>query len=148
MSLPALVAATVIGATLALPAAAQFQRPGDAVKYRQAAFTVMGNHFSRIAAMAQGRVPFDAAAAAANADIVATMVQLPYAAFLDGTTEGSKAKPLIWTERAKFDAAAAKTREEVMKLQAAAKSGDLERIKAAVGATGASCKACHDTYRD
>jgi cytochrome c556 len=35
-----------------------------------------------------------------------------------------------------------------MKLQVAAKSGDLERIKAAVGATGASCKACHDVYRD
>jgi cytochrome c556 len=148
MTLPAILAAAVIGAAVSLPAAAQFQRPGDAVKYRQAAFTVMGNHLGRIGAMAQGRVPFDAAAAAANADIVAAMVQLPYAAFLEGTAEGTKAKPLIWTERAKFDAAAAKTREEVMKLQVAAKSGDLERIRAAVGATGASCKACHDVYRD
>ncbi|MFM1856936.1 MAG: hypothetical protein RLZ83_2245, partial [Pseudomonadota bacterium] len=44
-----LFATTVAIACLhALPAAAQFQKPEDAIKYRQAAFTLMGNHFSRI----------------------------------------------------------------------------------------------------
>jgi hypothetical protein len=33
-------------------AAAQFQKPEDAVKYRKAAFTVMAAHFGRIGAMA------------------------------------------------------------------------------------------------
>lgn len=51
---------TVIAAAAALTslsAAAQFQKPEDAIKYRQSAMTVMGNHLGRVAAMVQGRVP-------------------------------------------------------------------------------------------
>ena len=98
--------------------------------------------------MASGKVPFDAAAAAANADIVATLSRLPYAGFIEGTASGeTRAKPEIWTERAKFDAAANKMQEEVGKLNVAAKSGNLDQIKVAFGAAGQSCKACHDNYR-
>ena len=144
--LVALVA--TLGALASLPASAQFQKPEDAIKYRKAAFTVMGAHFGRIGAMASGKVPFDAAAAAANADIVATLSRLPYAGFIEGTASGeTRAKPEIWTERVKFDAAAAKMQEEVAKLNVAAKSGNLDQIKVAFGAAGQSCKACHDNYR-
>ena len=139
---------TALGALASLPASAQFQKPEDAIKYRKAAFTVMGAHFGRIGAMASGKVPFDAAAAAANADIVSTMSRLPYAGFIEGTATGdTRAKPEIWTERAKFDAAANKMQEEVGKLNVAAKSGNLDQIKVAFGAAGQSCKACHDNYR-
>lgn len=144
----ALAAAAAAGLAAALPAAAQFQKPEDAIKYRKAAFTVMGNHFGRIAAMASGRAPFDAAAAQANAELVATLSKLPYAGFIDGTASGdTKAKPEIWSERDKFNAAASKMQEEVVKLNAAAKTGNLDQIKAAVGEVGKSCKACHDNYR-
>ena len=137
-----------LGALASLPASAQFQKPEDAIKYRKAAFTVMGTHFGRIGAMASGKAPFDAAAAAANADIVATLSKLPYAGFIDGTATGeTRAKPEIWTERAKFDLAASKMQEEVVKLNVAAKSGNLDQIKVAFGAAGQSCKACHDNYR-
>lgn len=146
----AIALASAAGLCTALPASAQFQKPEDAVKYRQAAFTVMGSHFGRIAAMAQGRVPFDAKAAAENADIVATMSKLPYTAFGDGTDMTaipSKAKAEIWKEMPKFKAAAEKMQAEVAKLQVAAQSGNLDQLKAAVGGVGQSCKACHDTYR-
>ena len=144
--LVALVA--TLGALASLPASAQFQKPEDAIKYRKAAFTVMGAHFGRIGAMASGKVPFDAAAAAANADIVATLSRLPYAGFIEGTASGeTRAKPEIWTERVKFDAAANKMQDEVSKLNVAAKSGNLDQIKVAFGAAGQSCKACHDNYR-
>ena len=137
-----------LGALASLPAAAQFQKPEDAVKYRKAAFTVMGAHFGRIGAMASGKAPFDAAAAAANAEIVATLSKMPYAGFIEGTANGeTRAKPEIWTERAKFDAAANKMQEDVVKLNVAAKSGNLDQIKVAFGAAGQSCKACHDNYR-
>lgn len=137
-----------LGALASLPAAAQFQKPEDAVKYRKAAFTVMGAHFGRIGAMASGKAPFDAAAAAANAEIVATLSKLPYAGFIEGTATGdTRAKPEIWTERAKFDAAASKMQEDVVKLNVAAKSGNLDQLKVAFGAAGQSCKACHDNYR-
>ena len=51
--------------TLALPASAQsFGKPEDAIKYRKAAFTVLAGNFGTLGAMANGRAPFDAAAAA------------------------------------------------------------------------------------
>lgn len=132
----------------ALPAAAQFAKPEDAVKYRKAAFTVMGAHFGRVAAMANGRVPFDAKAAASNAEIATMMSKLPYAGFVDGSDKGdTKAKPEIWSERAKFDASATKMQDEMVRFNAAAKTGDLAAIKTAVGAVGQACKGCHDTYR-
>jgi cytochrome c556 len=143
-----LVVAALTGLATALPAAAQFQKPEDAIKYRKAAFTVMGSHFGRVGAMAAGRVPFDAAVAASNADIVASMSKLPFAGFVDGTSTGdTKAKPEIWSNRAKFDAAATKMQEEVTKLNAAAKTGNFDAIKAAFGAAGQTCKACHDDFR-
>ncbi len=144
-----LATTAVLGLATALPAAAQFQKPEDAIKYRQSAFTVMANHFGRIGAMAQGRVPFDAKAAADNAVIVSDLAKLPFTAFGDGTDKGmpNRAKPEVWKESAKFKAAADKMVAEVAKLDAAAKSGNLDAIKAAAGAVGGSCKACHDDFR-
>lgn len=144
----ALAGIAALGA--ALPASAQFQKPEDAVKYRKAAFTVMSTHFGRIAAMAQGKVPFDAAAASANADIVATLSHLPFAGFVEGTagTEKGTPKASVWTERAKFDEATKTMYTETSKLAVAAKAGNLDQIKVAVGAVGKSCKACHDNYRN
>jgi cytochrome c556 len=143
-----LVAAAVAGFASAMPAAAQFAKPEDAIKYRKAAFNVMASHFGRIGAMVQGKAPFDAKAAADNAEIATMMSRLPYTAFVAGTDKGdTKAKPEIWTEDAKFRAAATKMQEEMAKLNAAAKTGNLDQIKAAFGPVGQSCKACHDEYR-
>jgi len=137
--------ATLLAAT---PAAAQFAKPEDAIKYRKAAFTVMGSHFGRVAAMANGRIPFDAKAAVENAEIATFMSKLPYAGFVDGTDKGdTKAEPKIWAEMDKFKAAAAKMQEEMVKLNVAAKTGNIDTIKAAAGETGKACKACHDSYR-
>jgi cytochrome c556 len=140
--------AAIAGAGVALPAAAQFAKPEDAIKYRKAAFTVMAAHFGRVAAMANGRIPFDAKAAADNAEIATIASKLPYAGFVEGTDKGeTKAEPKIWTEMDKFKGAASKMQDEMAKLNVAAKSGNLDAIKAAVGETGKSCKACHDVYR-
>jgi cytochrome c556 len=144
-----LVLLSTVATLASLPAAAQFQKPEDAIKYRQSAFTVMANHFGRVAQMAQGRVPFDAKVAAENADIVLTMSKLPFQGFAEGTDKGmpQRAKPEVWKEQPKFKAAAEKMQAEVAKLDAAAKTGNLDAIKAAVGAVGSSCKACHDDFR-
>lgn len=143
-----LAALAIAGIVTALPAAAQFAKPEDAVKYRKAAFTVMAAHFGRVGAMVQGKAPFDAAAAQSNIEIATMMSKLPYAAFGPGTDVGdTRAKPNVWTDNAKFVAAATKMQDEMVKLNAAAKSGNLDQIKAAFGPVGQSCKACHDNYR-
>ena len=129
-------------------AAAQFAKPEDAVKYRKASFTVMGAHFGRLGAMAQGRVPFDAKMVADNSEIVADMAKLPWAAFGEGTDGGdTKAKPEIWKQSAKFKEAADKLQAESMKLAAAAKTGKEDAFKAAFTATAGTCKNCHDDFR-
>ena len=144
-----LAAATLAGLLTALPAAAQFQKPEDAVKYRKGAFQVMAAHFGRIGAMASGRAPFDAAAAANNADVVVFMSKLPYAGFVDGTSGTEKGQPManVWSERVKFDAAAKKMQDEVVKLAAAARTNNLDQLKTAFGAAAGACKACHDDFR-
>jgi cytochrome c556 len=132
-----LFVASALCALTALPAAAQFQKNEDAIEYRQGAFFVMGTHFGRIGAMAQGKVPFDGAAAAANAEIVQQMSKLPFAGFVEGTagTKKGSAKAAIWSERAKFD-------------EGAKKMQDLETLKAAFSTAGGTCKSCHDDYRN
>ena len=142
--------AAVAGLATALPAAAQFQKPEDAVKYRRAGMTLMGAHLSRLGAMANGKVPFNGAAAAANADILAHLSVLPFAAFIEGTagTARGSAKAKVWTERAKFDAAAKTMQDEVAKLAVAAKANNVDTLKAAFGAAAKSCKACHDEYQN
>lgn len=134
---------------LSLPAAAQFAKPEDSIRYRQSSFFIMGQHFQRIGAMANGRIPFDARVAAENAEVVANMAKLPWAGFGPGTDKGAptKARAEIWTEQAKFKDAGEKAMAETAKLASATKTGNLDAIKAAFGATAASCKACHDAYR-
>lgn len=127
-------------------ASAQFAKAEDAIKYRQSALFVMGQHFGRVGAMANGKVPFDAKVAEQNADIVAQMAKLPWAGF-DAAHEGGKAKPEVWKEQAKFKDLADKMQAETTKLAAAAKTGDLDKLKAAFGPAAASCKACHDDFR-
>ena len=64
----------------------------------------MSQHFGRLGAMANGKMPFDAKVAADNAAIVETMSKLPWAGFMPGTESiKSNAKPELWTEKAKFD---------------------------------------------
>ncbi|CAD5370155.1 Cytochrome c' [Rubrivivax sp. A210] len=145
-----LAAATVAGLATALPAAAQFQKPEDAVKYRQSAMFVIGQHFSRVGAMVQGKAPYDAAAAAANIEVVASLAKLPFAGFVEGTssTEKGKAKAAIWSDRAKFDSGAKAMQDAMVKLVAATKSNSLDTLKPAFGEVGKTCKGCHDDFRN
>jgi cytochrome c556 len=137
-----------IAISLALPAQAQFAKAEDAIKYRKASFNVMATHFGRLGAMANGRIPYDAKIAAENAELVATLSKLPWAAFGEGTDKGeTRAKAEIWKESGKYKEAADKMQAEVAKLNTAAKAGNLDALKVAFGPAAASCKACHDNFR-
>ena len=144
------ILSTLAATTLVVAASAQavsFKKPEDAVKYRQSTFSVMATHFGDIGAMVKGDKPFDAKVAAANADIVATLSALPWAAFGPGT-EGGKAKPAIWKEMDKVKAGADEFQKAAAALKTAAASGNLDNIKKAFAATQKTCKSCHDSYKD
>lgn len=147
-AVPAALAA--IACALAMPAAAQnFQKPEDAIKYRQSVMTLQGAHISALGAMVNGRVPFDAQVAARHAEVLALVSTLPWNAFaVPGSDKGNtRAKPEVWTEAAKFKGNSDKLQAETAKLAAAAKTGNLDNIKAAFGPTAGTCKACHDDFQ-
>lgn len=135
---------------MSAPAFSQFAKPEDAVKYRQSALSVMGTHFGRLGAMANGKVPFDAQVAADNAQLVAVMARLPWTGFGPGTDKDSRSKAMseVWTEQAKFKAAGDKLVVEADKLAAATKTGNLDALKTSFAATADTCKSCHDTFRN
>ena len=108
----------------------------------------MARHFGIVAGMAAGKIPFDPKGAAANVEIATMMSRLPYAGFVAGSDKGdTQAEPKIGAEMAKFRAAAGKRQEATAKLNAVAKGGNFDTIKAAGGDAGKSCKTCHDNYR-
>ncbi len=128
-------------------ASAQFAKPEDAIKYRQSALVVLASQFGRMQPTIKGQAPYDAAAIKANVAIVQTLSTLPWGAFGAGTQGNSSAKAEVWSDAAGFKAAQTKFEGAVVKLSAAADAGDLDKLRAAFGDVGASCKACHDSYR-
>lgn len=139
----------VVACALALGASAVAlaAKPEDIIKYRKSALFIMGQNFGPLAAMVQGKIPYDKEAAIRHAEIVVFMSKLPWDHFAPGTEEGdTKAKPEIWLDMDDF-----KSKQEAMQAEAAKlpeAAGDLTALKAQVGATGKACKACHDKYRN
>ena len=142
-------ALSLLALLIAAPAIAQFRKPEDAVKYRQSVMYVMGTSFySRIGAMVNGRIPYDPKVAQDHADVVVTMSKLPWPAFTPDTNGVGRtdAKSNIWDEQPKFNDLREKMQAEVLKLQAASRTGDIDALRAAYKATGAACKSCHDAF--
>ena len=136
-------------AAVSLPAAAQFAKAEDALNYRQSAFAVLGHHFGRLGAMANGKMPSSVAVAAADGDVIAAVSALPFTGFVPGTEKGhgTKVRPQAWKELPKVKEMEQKMITEVGKVSVAAKSGNLDQLKAAFGPASQTCKACHHNYR-
>ena len=129
---------------------AQFAKPEDAIKYRQAAMVLIGQHFGgRMGAVVKGKQPYDAEEFARNAALVETLAKLSWEAFLvPGSAEGkTRLKPETLRAPDKFKAAAAQSEAEITKLVGLAKGGDMKAIKGQFGAVGKSCKGCHQQFR-
>jgi cytochrome c556 len=140
------LAALLLAAT-AVPVFAQQTKPEDQVKYRKAAYTLMGLNMGNLAAMAQEKKPFHKEEAQRSADLLAMLASVPKGYFGEGTDRDTKAKPEIWKNRADFDAKMDKMVAEAGKLPGVARSGDMAAFKKQVGDVGAACKSCHDDYR-
>ena len=63
-----------------------------------------------------------------------------------GAYAKSKALPVIWTDRAKFEEKAAGLRTATAKLNADAQAGNAAAIGPDVKATAAACKGCHENF--
>jgi cytochrome c556 len=134
---------------LAGAAFAQFAKTEDAIKYRQSVMSLIGTHFSRMGAVVKGESPYNKEVFEKNAILVDSLYRLGLDAFMvPGSDKGSGMKADALAQKDKFTQMHNATEAELAKLAAAAKGGELNAIKPQFGAAGASCKACHDLYRN
>jgi cytochrome c556 len=137
------------GFVASVPAQAQFAKPEDAIRYRQSAYVLMGNHMGRINNQLKADKP-DLAAIQRSAAVIDFASTLPGEGYIVGSETGgtppTRAKPEIFKDP-KVKEIGSKMREEVVKLNTVAKGGDIAAIRAQFGEVGKSCKACHDNYR-
>lgn len=149
MKIPAF-AALAATAVLALAACGPSEPPqpkGPISEDRSAAFKSMMPEYMTMGKMVKGEETYEVEKFKKAAAVFAANSQKPFEHFQSDPQGNGEALPAIWQKPEDFKAAQAKFRAAVDKLTQAAQSANLEQIKAAYGETGASCKACHDTFR-
>lgn len=140
----------LLAAALCAPAAQAQQTKGEAaVQYRQSVYEVLAWNFGPMGAMAQGKVPYDAAEFARRAERVALIAPFLTEAFPPESqgVKNSKLKAEAWANRADLDAKLKDLLDRSATLATVAKGGDFEKSKAAFFDTANACKACHEKYR-
>ena len=139
--------ALALGVGVAANALAQ-AKPDVLVKQRQAAMTLQGKYLGPIGAMMKGAVPYNADVVALNATFLENLARMPWDGFQPSTSgEKSAAKSEIYTDTAKFRAAADMLEAATVRLGAAARAKDEAGVRANFGAVAKSCGGCHDVYR-
>jgi cytochrome c556 len=139
LALAAVVAGTAVAQT-------------EVITARRDGLKRMGQHMEAIKAATEARSDPQALVARAE-DMQAWFQALPtrFPAGTDtppGTGPGqTRALPVIWTERAGFERAAANAAAAAGALRTAAASGDTAATAKAFSELGSTCGACHRTYR-
>ena len=139
--------------TAALAATAAVADMGDdVVQARRGYFKMLGLEVGPLGAMAKGEVDYDAAAAQAHADDLATLAGYGVGdLFLEGTSQDdrvgdTRALPAIWANLSDFQSKAEDFAVAAAALKEAAGQGRAA-LGPALGRVGETCKACHDDYR-
>ena len=118
-----------------------------AIEYRESLMTLIVSNFGPIAAMVEGKIPWNAEQMAGwGKDLKAVAGLNTMRGFPPGS-EGGAAKPEIWSNMDDFRKKMDAMQLEAAKLGDVAASGDKTAIGEQVAATGKACKACHDDYK-
>lgn len=134
--------------TMAMAAGAAVAAEKHLVEYREKNMEVLGGHMGSIVAIVKGEVPYGDDLQY-HADALAAAAPLVIPAFkTEAMTDKSEALPAIWEDWDKFEQAANKLEETSGALAAAAKTGNMAAVGAALGDVGKSCKGCHDDFSE
>ena len=146
---PVITLCTLAAVALSPLAISHFDDKEPLQSYRQSYFALAAMNFGPMGAMVKGEAPWDAEKFAAYAKDLAAVSSLNVErGFAPGSDKGkTRAKPEIWENMDDFSAKLGDFRTAAANLDSAAESGDADAMKAAFGATGKSCKACHDEYK-
>jgi len=143
---PYLAALAVVGA---FSTAVYAQTADRAIKYRQGIMSAQGWHMGILGGMAKGTRPYDKDLAQKSAMFVDQLMLMHNEGFIQGSDKGAptRAKPEIWTQRAKFDKYAQDAKVETAKLAANAGNG-LDALRSSIGPVGRACSNCHDDFQN
>lgn len=139
-----------LAGSLLLPArVAQAQAATDqpSIEYRQLVMGSIGSNMGAIGGIMKNQLALPGAIAN-HAHQMADAAKLIAPAFKQKVTAGkTDAQPEIWTDWAKFEAAAADYEKAATNLATAANGSDPAAVGLAVRALGESCGGCHDSFR-
>lgn len=125
-------------------------KPADTIAARTANFKLIGKSFKAIMDQMKAPAP-DMALVQSSADALVKASAKVHGGFPKGSGPESGVKthalPAIWAKPADFKAAADKLVAGSKAMQKAAKTGDINNVKAAFPGVGGSCKGCHDQFK-
>ncbi|MGF1701783.1 cytochrome c [Photobacterium makurazakiensis] len=129
--------------------ASPFEKPSDAIEYRQSAFTMIAANFGDLAEMVKGRKDWDQDQFSQRATFISQLTLMPEEAFaVEGSDKGdTKAKPEIWSDWDGFTAKLNKFQGDMANLAKVSLDGDERATKRAFGEAAKNCKACHSDYK-
>src|SRR3954447_13520420 len=143
-----LAAVVALALGVAAGAALAQAKPEQIVKQRQAVMTLQGKYFGPMAAMAQGKAPYNADVIKRNAAYLDNLSRMAWDGFDPSTKDvKSAALPAVYEQQAKFKDAGARLENEAHKLWEVAQNGDEAAVKAQIGAVGKACGGCHESFR-
>ncbi len=148
----AIITSAAVLALSACGSSAAGEAKGPHSEARTTAFKSMMPNFSSMGKMVKGEEAYDVEKFKTAAAAFAAESQEPFKHFerdaaVDGKPQDGDALPAVWAQPEQFKAEEDKFRAAVENLNAKAQAGNLDEIKVAYGDVGASCKACHDTFR-
>jgi len=132
-----------------LPAQA-VDEPENIFKHRKAVMKALAGHAGAIAGVAKGEVSF-VSDVSAHAHGINEMSKGIVKLFPEGTglaqLPDTRALDKIWSDRAKFEAAAKNLEMQSAHLVEIAKGGDVPAIASQFQAVGKACGGCHKPFR-
>lgn len=122
-----------------------------AINARQAQMQLVAYNTGILGSMVKEQVPFDSAIATAAASSLAAVAKLDRSILwlegsVQGTVEGTRAKPEIWSDAAGFDKHATAL-ENAADAMITAAGTDLASLQAGMKTLGDTCSTCHKAYR-
>ncbi len=144
-----LIAAVAAAAFLPLLASAQFAKTEDAIKYRQSALFIMGQHLRAYRRYGQRQDPVRCGAGKGKRRHrqCGRQAALGRLRARTATRATPRRAPEVWEDAGKFKAAQERLAAALPKLAAATETGDKAKIKDAFGEAAGACKNCHDSFR-
>ena len=146
----ALIASTLLAcAAMALAHDEPKTKGEQAILYRHSAYQVLKWNFARMGAAVQGKIPYDRAAFAKQAQRVAQVAPMldeayPPESYVAGKTA---ARPEIWQHWDDFQDRLHKLATASAAFADVARAGDVDQIKEQFPELARNCKSCHDKYR-